>query len=317
MTWVAWRQHKFSLFVVIASVAVTAAVMLWFRIAALDHLAAAGIEGCVRVEGDRCPQGAMTAFADAFEGYARNFPMVLLALPVLLGMFTGAPLFARDFEQGTHLLGLTQSISRLRWWAVKVAVVGLPTVAAMFALGMVSKWAFEPLYYVTRGSLLTPAFETQGPVLGAYTALAFALGATAGLLLRNTVGAWHSRWCSTWCSWWASGCPHGRTTPSPRRPRRRRSRETPFPTTRGGWGRCITTSGVPRCRSIPRRAATGIRRRSVWPSRGWRSSGWRFIPPIGSGCSRASRAPFISWWGRRCSWWGCGESSGSREGLAR
>lgn len=189
MTWVAWRQHKFSLFVVIASVAVTAAVMLWFRIAALDHLAAAGIEGCVRVEGDRCPQDAMTAFADAFEGYARNFPMVLLALPVLLGMFTGAPLFARDFEQGTHLLGLTQSISRLRWWAVKVAVVGLPTVAAMFALGMVSKWAFEPLYYVTRGSLLTPAFETQGPVLGAYTALAFALGATAGLLLRNTVGA--------------------------------------------------------------------------------------------------------------------------------
>ncbi len=189
MTWVAWRQHRLSLLVVFALVLVTAAVMLWFRIAALDHLAAAGIEGCVRVEGERCPQGAMASFADAFEGYARNFPMVLLGLPALLGMFTGAPLFARDFEQGTHILGLTQSISRLRWWSVKVAVVGLPTVASMFALGLFSAWAFDPLYYVTRGSLLTPAFETQGPVLGAYTALAFAIGTTAGLLLRNTVGA--------------------------------------------------------------------------------------------------------------------------------
>ncbi len=189
MTWVAWRQHRVSLLVVLALVLVTAAVMLWFRIAALDHLTAAGIEGCVRVEDEHCPQGAMASFADAFEGYARNFPMVLLGLPALLGMFTGAPLFARDFEQGTHILGLTQSISRLRWWSVKVAVVGLPTVASMFALGLFSAWAFDPLYYVTRGSLLTPAFETQGPVLGAYTALAFAIGTTAGLLLRNTVAA--------------------------------------------------------------------------------------------------------------------------------
>lgn len=39
-------------------------------------------------------------------------------------MFVGAPLFAREFEHGTWRLVATQTVTRTRWLAVKLAVVG-------------------------------------------------------------------------------------------------------------------------------------------------------------------------------------------------
>ncbi|WP_435122005.1 ABC transporter permease [Amycolatopsis thermoflava] len=189
MTWVTWRLHRLQLLLGLGLTAAVAVVLVVEHVQATGYLAAHGIEGCQVVDSGRCTAPAMAAFEDEFQSFARNFPMVLLGLPVLLGMFTGAPLFAREFEQGTHILGLTQSVSRFRWWLSKLLVVGTPILLGMFALGLVSAWAFEPLHYVTRGAIMTPGFETQGPVLGAYTVLAFAVGATAGLFFRNTLAA--------------------------------------------------------------------------------------------------------------------------------
>jgi hypothetical protein len=45
--------------------------------------------------------------------------------PALIGIFWGAPLIARELETGTYRLGWTQSITRRRWLAVKLGVVGL------------------------------------------------------------------------------------------------------------------------------------------------------------------------------------------------
>ena len=49
----------------------------------------------------------------------------MLALPAIVGVFWGAPLVARELEAGTHRLAWTQSISRTRWLATKVGLVGL------------------------------------------------------------------------------------------------------------------------------------------------------------------------------------------------
>ena len=45
--------------------------------------------------------------------------ILLLLLPLLIGLFWGAPLVSREVEHGTHRLVWTQGVSRRRWAAVK------------------------------------------------------------------------------------------------------------------------------------------------------------------------------------------------------
>ncbi|MER6564475.1 ABC transporter permease subunit [Streptomyces sp. NPDC001027] len=188
MLWVAWRQQRLQLLVTALLVAAVASVMTYYRLDAVSYMGDHGIAGCLRIQ-DGCPVDAMNALSDTYKTYASVIPMVLLCLPVLLGMFAGAPLFAREIEHGTHVFGLTQSVSRRRWWATKVLVAGGPVALVMLVLGLGGVWALKPLNHVTRGPLLTPGFETQGLTLAAYTVLAFAVGVAAGLLFRNTVTA--------------------------------------------------------------------------------------------------------------------------------
>jgi hypothetical protein len=189
VTWVAWRQHRAQLLVGVALVGAVAAVMVYFRFEALAYLRAHGLDGCRVVDDGRCTATGMAGFAAMFEGYTSLIPFVLLCLPVLVGMFAGAPLFAREFEQGTHVFVLSQSVRRTRWLAVKLLMGGLPVVLAMLALGLIGSWSLRPLSYVAHGRMMTPGFEIQGPVVAAYTGVALAIGATIGILARNTVVA--------------------------------------------------------------------------------------------------------------------------------
>ncbi|PRY42186.1 ABC transporter permease [Umezawaea tangerina] len=172
MTWVAWRQQRLLTLVSLALVALVGAGMaaLWADLSSVLPADPAVLD---------------ERYGDLL-GYV---PFVMLAMPVLLGMFAGAPVFAREFEQGTHVFGLTQSIGRTRWWATKLLVAGLPVTVAMALLGLLNAKALGPLSSILTSRLQTPMFESQGYVLGAYTAVAFALGATAGLVVRSTLGA--------------------------------------------------------------------------------------------------------------------------------
>ena len=187
MIWVAWRQQRMQLLISVLLVGLVSALLAFFRFDALEYLRSHGIEGCLRIEKERCTSSAMNAFASEYRTYVSVVPMLLLCLPVLLGMFAGAPLFAREFEQGTHIFALSQGVRRGRWWATKLVVAGVPVIGAVAALGLAATWGLRPLNFVTHGRMMTPGFETQGLVVAAYAALAFALGATVGLLARNTV----------------------------------------------------------------------------------------------------------------------------------
>jgi hypothetical protein len=171
MIWVAWRQQRAQILVTAGVAVVVAAVLVYVR------------SGVVSLLPD------MDAISNQYNQFLVYLPFVMLVLPALLGVFAGAPLFAREIEQGTHVFGLTQSISRTRWWATKLAMAGLPLAVVMFALGLVLAWALEPMNFVMAGRLTSPLFEIQGVTVGAYSVLAFAVGTTAGLLLRNTLSA--------------------------------------------------------------------------------------------------------------------------------
>ena len=114
------------------------------------------------------------------DGTARLWLGVLvLVAPALIGMFWGAPLVAREFEDGTFRLAWTQSVTRARWMAVKLAVVGLASMTAVGLLSLVVTWWAGPLDRADLNQFAT--FDQRGIAPLGYAAFAFALGVTIGI----------------------------------------------------------------------------------------------------------------------------------------
>lgn len=114
---------------------------------------------------------------------------LLLVVPALIGLFWGAPLIARELESGTFRLVLTQSVSRNRWFIVKLAVTGLAALTAAGLLSWIITWWFTPLDKVTMNQFAPGVFDERNIVAIGYAAFALGLGVTAGTLLRRTLPA--------------------------------------------------------------------------------------------------------------------------------
>ena len=114
---------------------------------------------------------------------------LLILTPALLGIFFGAPLIARELETGTYRLAWTQSVTRLRWLAVKLGLVGLASSLLAGGLSLMAAWWANPINIVSRNRFSPALFGIFGVVPFAYALFAFALGATVGLLFRKTVPA--------------------------------------------------------------------------------------------------------------------------------
>ena len=109
--------------------------------------------------------------------------------PALIGLFFGAPLIAREFETGTFRLAWTQSVTRRRWLTVKLGLVGVAAIVFSGLLAwMVNGWA-SPIDAANKNRFDPGPFAWHGVAPIGYAAFAFALGATAGVLLRRTVPA--------------------------------------------------------------------------------------------------------------------------------
>jgi ABC-2 family transporter protein len=124
-----------------------------------------------------------------FHGLQIGLMAVVLIVPALIGMFWGAPLIAHELETGTFRLAWTQSVSRLRWFGVKLGLVGLASFVAAGLLSLMATWWFAPIDMVGQDRFGGGNFGVHGFVPGGYAVFAFALGATAGLLIRRTLPA--------------------------------------------------------------------------------------------------------------------------------
>jgi hypothetical protein len=113
--------------------------------------------------------------------------VIVVVIPGLVGIFWGAPLVAREIETGTFRLAWTQSITRTRWLAVRLGVIGLASMAVAGLLSLIVSWWASPLDRANLG--LFGTFDQRDIVPIGYVAFAFALGVTAGLLIRRTLPA--------------------------------------------------------------------------------------------------------------------------------
>jgi len=119
-------------------------------------------------------------------GSFQLFAAALLLLPILLGVLVGAPLIAREYEQRTRLLLWMQSVTRMRWLLVTLALVlgaGLLAAGILFAL---LNWWYHP-FDLLSGKFNQVAFDFTGPVYLASCLMALAVGIAAGALTRRTM----------------------------------------------------------------------------------------------------------------------------------
>jgi hypothetical protein len=150
----------------------------------LAHVYAAAMAAC-RPTGD-C-SSANAAFLRTDSVLRTTFGTLVTVVPGLIGVFWGAPLIAREIESGTFPLVWTQSVTRTRWLVVKLAVIGVASMAVAGLLSLIVTWWARPLDQA--GAAVYDTFGERDLAPIGYAALAFAIGVTAGMLIRRTVPA--------------------------------------------------------------------------------------------------------------------------------
>jgi hypothetical protein len=186
MAWVTWRQHRAQLvaaaglLVVLALAALGTSVPIraaYHRNALSDCLPPATRSGCDIIV--RHFESQFSSWSAALRGVA--------ALPALAGLFVGAPLLARELENGTHRLAWTQGITRRRWLLSKTALLAAAMLVSGAIASAVVMWWRGP-FDTLEGRIDPSAFDIEGVVVPAYALFALAMGVLAGLVFRR-IGA--------------------------------------------------------------------------------------------------------------------------------
>ena len=190
MIWLTWRQFR-AQSIAAAAALVATAVALGLTGAHVAHLYAAS--GAAACHGGGCAAATARFLAVVNAGLGDHLPLLfgtaMIAIPVILGIFWGAPLVARELETRTGLLVWNQSVSRTRWLAIKLGLVGLAVMAVAGLLSLMVTWAASPIDRVNMNWLQPAVFSERGVVPVGYATFAFALAVTAGMLIRRTVPA--------------------------------------------------------------------------------------------------------------------------------
>jgi hypothetical protein len=112
MTWVTWRQYRYQGALAAALLAALAVVLLitGLHAAQVWHSALAG---CMKDNG--CGNLSLSSPG------VMTLVVATSAVPLLPGLFWGAPTVAHELETGTNQFAWTQSITKRRWLAVRAA----------------------------------------------------------------------------------------------------------------------------------------------------------------------------------------------------
>jgi hypothetical protein len=191
MTWLVWRQHRGELVGALVLLGILGILLLTHGVGMHQAYDREGVRACqllmfggVEAGQDGSCFAAFESFENRYAGLPTAAATWLPFLPMVVGMLVGAPLLAREYEQGTWQLVWTQGVTRTRWLATKLGLVlgGVVTVSAVFAAGV--SWWFEPL---APHRFSPEKFNHAVPVFTGYVVVALAIGILAGVVLRRTI----------------------------------------------------------------------------------------------------------------------------------
>jgi ABC-type transport system involved in multi-copper enzyme maturation permease subunit len=197
MIWLTWRQFRPQAITSAAVLAVLAIVLGVTGPGLATRYNQIGLPSCH----SNCTALAGKFISELeFGTYGKLFDaglVVMYLVPALIGIFWGAPLISREFETGSFRLAWNQSVTRTRWVLTKLSLIGVAAVAAAGLLSLALTWWASPIEQALSdgqpGTSFLPlsplVFGARGIVPLGYAAFAFALGVTAGVLIRRTVPA--------------------------------------------------------------------------------------------------------------------------------
>ncbi|MFG2919540.1 hypothetical protein ACGF0D_42575 [Kitasatospora sp. NPDC048298] len=195
LLWLVLRQNRFLLWALGVLLVLAVADLLWI------HIACARIVDTLRRTDCYYPESWSDAHCWELVQpldrpnfwYLQVLQPAVAALPLLLGMFVGAPLLAQEYERGTIRLIRAQSVGPIRWLAVRLAVPGLAVLALSGVIAVLMTWVWWT--DIVHGPVaFDPPFQFfTYPALGlapiAWSLFALALGVLVGQLVRRTVPA--------------------------------------------------------------------------------------------------------------------------------
>ena len=187
MIWVTWRQHRGLVIGVLAAFLAAAGAML--AVGLRIHQDYAALTACHPASSPACAQ--LTSYFDSTDWHEGNgIHAAVQVAPVLLALFAGPPVLAREFENGTYRYAWTQGIGRARWTVTKLAILAVVVTAAALVLSLECTWFFDPFLRTQDMTAVSPAvFGTRGVVYAAWTLTALCLGTFTGALLRRLLPA--------------------------------------------------------------------------------------------------------------------------------
>jgi ABC-type transport system involved in multi-copper enzyme maturation permease subunit len=181
----AWRQFRVPFAIAVGGLAVVA-IVIGVTGPGLAHLYATTVANCRLHDDCQAATATLNSHDHVLQVIVQALPLVV---PVLIGMFWGAPLAARELESGTFRLAWTQGRTRWQWLVGKLVVVGLASVVAMGLLSVMTTWWWSPINKANPNRFSPGLFGIFGVVPVGYAVFAFAVGLLAGVVLRRTLPA--------------------------------------------------------------------------------------------------------------------------------
>lgn len=185
MLWLTYRQHRLELGTMLFGAIAVALVYVAIALYVAGVRIQVGLDACSVIFGTPECRARFDEY-HRLTSFVTGIPLALYVYPIVVAAFLAGPMFARDFERGTHRLVWTQGITRLRWVVSKLAIVSASAVVAGLIVGSVGGLTHELMLGSTGP---WSAFDFQPPVVISYLVFAVALGAATGVLLRRTVAA--------------------------------------------------------------------------------------------------------------------------------
>jgi len=144
-----------------------------------------------------CVQNRFHTPCGNFENWFANntdpFSAMVIALhvlPVVIGVFVGAPLLSRELESGTFRFTWTQGIGRSRAVVTTFVLLAVFVTLTTCALGLLLNWFAHPFEIIgIESQWQSGLFDMTGPMLATWTLFGLALGTFVGSLIGRTVAA--------------------------------------------------------------------------------------------------------------------------------
>jgi hypothetical protein len=187
MTWVAWRQYRTGAAIALAILAAMTAFLIPTGLERLALFRDSGLESCLGAGSD-----CVELRAPVLRSYdsLREITTWFNFAPAIIGILLAAPIIT-EFEQRTHRLAWTQSITRERWLVTKLAMALAGVVLFAVALTLVMTWWHAPLDQaeILAGKELGRSFDFEGAMPFSYSVFALSLALAAGSLSRSMLVA--------------------------------------------------------------------------------------------------------------------------------